>query len=101
MKAHICHRGRLRADIDDLDLTEYREVADEAIEPRTDIDVPLRLGVMDPPCDMLILIEVSPQRTAAFVPLGEHGQLAAPGQGIGPRHAPEGLPVAQIPRPVA
>ena len=73
MKAQICHRGRLRADVDDLDLTEYREVTDEAIDPRADIDVPLRRGVMDPPRDMLILIEVSSQRATALMPLGEHG----------------------------
>ena len=73
MKAHICHWGRLGADVDDLDLTEYREMADETIEPRADIDVPLRRGVMDPPGDMLVLIEVCPQRAAALMPLGEHG----------------------------
>ena len=73
MKAHICHRGRLRADIDDLDLTEYREMADETIDPRADIDVPLRRGVMDPPGDMSILMKVRTERAAAFVPLGEHG----------------------------
>ena len=42
MKANIRHGDRLRPDIEHVHLTEYGEVANEAIEPRTNINVALR-----------------------------------------------------------
>ena len=73
MKAHILNRLWLRADVDDLDFTEYREVADESIDSGSDINVPLGFCGMDPTRDISILIKVRTQRAATFVSLGEHG----------------------------
>ena len=101
VKDDIRHRHGLRADVEYLDFPEDRERSDEAIEPRADIDVPQRLGIVDPACDYAILVKVGSQGTAAFMPFGDHRQLLAPWHELCAFHAAEGGAVAHEARPIA
>ena len=100
VKLDIRHGHGLRADVEYFNFSKDREGSDETIEPRTDIDVPQRFGVMDPLGNDLILIKVSSQCSAAFVPLGDHCQLLAPRHELGSIHSTKRRAITQVARPI-
>ena len=58
MESDVFNRGRLRADVDHLHRAKHRETADESIQPRSDIDMALRAGFVNPARHLLVLMKV-------------------------------------------
>jgi hypothetical protein len=53
------HRGRTQwPDVDDLDLAEDGYMSNETVDPRSDVNVPIRRGFVDSARDVEVLVEV-------------------------------------------
>jgi hypothetical protein len=69
---------RLRTNIENFDFTKDGDMADKTVYTRTDIHMPLGICLVNPACDLKILLEIGPKLTTRLCPFVDYWHGAGP-----------------------